>query len=151
MASSLFFPFHAFFAGRIARWLLYNPAFKGRKGLLYALLFLAGAALVHLVSERVEQPANYYNTLGANIGSTLEEMKRAYKQRSLELHPDKNRSPTAQEEFTRLREAFEVLSDATSRDRYGRFGPDYVKPTPSGDSPVIGAAVTFYGSLALWR
>ncbi len=71
---------------------------------------------------------DYYEILGVDRKASLEEIKRAYRRKAKELHPDKN--PTnkgrAEEEFKRIAEAYEVLSDQEKRmqyDRYGHAGP----------------------------
>ena len=67
--------------------------------------------------EVQEKGPNFYNILGVTRGSNPLEVKRAYKRRSLELHPDKNPSPNAVEEFDRLKSAYDVSWAA--RDRLG--------------------------------
>ncbi|KAI9916941.1 hypothetical protein PsorP6_017156 [Peronosclerospora sorghi] len=54
------------------------------------------------------QKANFYNVIGVIGDSSSADIKRAFRQRSVELHPDKNKSSTATEEFNRLRLAFDV-------------------------------------------
>ena len=49
-------------------------------------------------------------------------MKRAYRQRARELHPDTNPDPTAGERFKEVARAYEVLSDPDQRSRYDRYG-----------------------------
>ena len=55
-----------------------------------------------------ERGPNFYSVLGVTRASNPLEIKRAYKKRSLELHPDKNPSPNAVEEFDRLKSAYDV-------------------------------------------
>jgi molecular chaperone DnaJ len=71
---------------------------------------------------------DYYDVLNVTRGATAEEIKRAYRQKAKELHPDKNPKDRkkAEEEFKRATEAYEVLSDPEKRgqyDRYGHAGP----------------------------
>ncbi|UCF09787.1 MAG: molecular chaperone DnaJ [Candidatus Bipolaricaulota bacterium] len=71
---------------------------------------------------------DYYEILGVSRNATQEEIKKAYRQKAKELHPDKNPSSREQsgEEFKRVAEAYEVLADAGKRrqyDRYGHAGP----------------------------
>jgi len=68
-----------------------------------------------------------YDILGVRTGATAEEIRRGYKQRALETHPDKlDRASTAEEKeeaeqnFHKVHEAFEILSDATKRKEYDR-------------------------------
>lgn len=62
----------------------------------------------------------HYETLGVSRQATSEEIRRAYRQLALKLHPDRNRSPNAGSEFARIAEAYEVLSDRDSRATYDR-------------------------------
>jgi len=52
---------------------------------------------------------NYYRILHVTPTSTLEEIKRAYRNKAKELHPDRNKSPDAHEQFILLTEAYEYL------------------------------------------
>ena len=72
---------------------------------------------------------DYYETLGVERDAGEAEIKKAYRQRAKELHPDRNPSDRAKaaEEFKQVSEAYEVLSDPQRRaqyDRYGHAGPD---------------------------
>lgn len=53
----------------------------------------------------------YYRTLGVSSKATIEEIKRAFRQKAKELHPDKNKSPDANEQFILLTEAYECLTN----------------------------------------
>lgn len=52
---------------------------------------------------------DYYKTLGLQKGATTEAIKKAYRQLALKYHPDKNKSPGAEERFKEVAEAYEVL------------------------------------------
>ncbi len=66
---------------------------------------------------------DFYEVLGVERSATVEEIKRAYKKRAIEHHPDKNPDdPHAEERFKEASEAYAVLSDAERRSRYDRFG-----------------------------
>lgn len=54
---------------------------------------------------------NYYFILGLNIYASDAEIKRAYRKLALQFHPDKNRSPAAEEIFKEINEAYECLGD----------------------------------------
>lgn len=54
--------------------------------------------------------ADYYRILQINEGSTVAQIKIAYRTRAKQLHPDRNKSPTAHTDFILLTEAYEYLS-----------------------------------------
>ena len=60
----------------------------------------------------------YYELLGISTCCTKDEIKKAYKKRCLEVHPDVNKSEDAHEEFLKVQIAYEVLSDAKKRADY---------------------------------
>ncbi len=60
----------------------------------------------------------YYAILGIDSGCSGEEIKKAYKKRCLEVHPDVNKSEGAHESFLRVQTAYEVLSDSSKRAKY---------------------------------
>ncbi|CAL9021909.1 unnamed protein product [Prunus brigantina] len=65
----------------------------------------------------------YYDTLGVNVDATYFEIRKAYYLKATQVHPDKNLGdPKAAEEFRALGEAFQVLSDPTTRARFGKHG-----------------------------
>ena len=61
--------------------------------------------------------ADYYEMLGVARGASADEIKRAYRQRAMELHPDTNPDAGAAEEFKTLSRAYQVLSDPDQRPR----------------------------------
>ena len=67
-------------------------------------------------------PVDYYETLGVNRGANDEEIRRAFRRKAMEFHPDRNRTPGAEDKFKEINEAYQVLSDQEKRTRYDRFG-----------------------------
>ncbi len=63
-----------------------------------------------------------YQILGVERNATEAAIKKAFRHKARELHPDVNKSPNAEEEFKELNEAYDVLSDANKRAQYDRFG-----------------------------
>ena len=90
-------------------------AYPRWKGACYAILFLAIISTVHMLYENREKGPNHYNLLGVSRGTSTANLKRAYRTLSLELHPDKNKSPTAPEQFRKVKQAFDVLLNPDTR------------------------------------
>ncbi len=68
---------------------------------------------------------DYYEVLGVERGATPEEIKRAYRKKAIQYHPDKNPgNKEAEAKFKECAEAYEVLSDPEKRKRYDQFGHD---------------------------
>ncbi|MDR3143091.1 MAG: molecular chaperone DnaJ [Tannerellaceae bacterium] len=66
---------------------------------------------------------DYYEVLGVERNATLEVIKKAYRKKAIEYHPDKNPGDKAAEEkFKEAAEAYDVLSDEQKRQRYDQFG-----------------------------
>ncbi|MFV0471266.1 MAG: molecular chaperone DnaJ [Paludibacteraceae bacterium] len=66
---------------------------------------------------------DYYEILEVPKTATIEVIKKAYRQKAIQYHPDKNPGDKAAEEkFKEAAEAYEVLSDAQKRQRYDQFG-----------------------------
>ena len=58
--------------------------------------------------ENREKGPNHYPLLNVGRDCSTTTLKKAYKRLSLELHPDKNKSPTAHEDFNKLKRAYDV-------------------------------------------
>lgn len=67
---------------------------------------------------------DYYCILGIEKGASDEDIKKAYRKQALKFHPDKNKSPQAEEKFKEVAEAYEVLSDPKKREIYDQFGEE---------------------------
>lgn len=65
---------------------------------------------------------SYYDILGVKRDASETEIKKAYRQKSLKYHPDRNSSPDASERFKEIATAYEVLSDSGKREIYDRYG-----------------------------
>ena len=66
---------------------------------------------------------DYYEILGASRGASAEELKKAYRTKAKELHPDRNSdNPNAEAQFKEINEAYDVLKDADKKAAYDRYG-----------------------------
>ena len=88
------------------------PVFKSYKILYLFLLFCS------FCDGKLEP----YRILGVDRQASTQEIRKAYKNKAKEWHPDKNDSPNAQEKFMEISAAYELLSDAERRKNYDRHG-----------------------------
>ncbi len=73
---------------------------------------------------------DYYEVLGIQKDASEDEIKKAFKKKAREYHPDLHPDdPDCEEKFKEVNEAYEVLSDAEKRQRYDQFGHAGVDPS----------------------
>ncbi|HJO00399.1 MAG TPA: DnaJ C-terminal domain-containing protein [Nitrospinaceae bacterium] len=68
---------------------------------------------------------DYYSLLGVTPGTSGGDLKKAYRKKAKEFHPDRNKdNPQAEEKFKEINEAYAVLSDKKKRAQYDQFGSE---------------------------
>lgn len=73
-------------------------------------------------------PKKFYTLLGVPENATDEDIRKAYRKMALKYHPDKNKSPEAENTFKAVSEAYEVLGDKDKRNKYDKIGDIPVNP-----------------------
>ncbi|GMH56093.1 hypothetical protein TrRE_jg12840 [Triparma retinervis] len=126
------FLFYTFFVYPTTSYILKpRPSIPRSRSIIYAIAFLCLLAAVKTGLEIQDRGPNHYSILGVTRSSTPMEVKKAYKKLSLSLHPDKNPSPNAADEFAEVKASYDVLMDTEGRVVYNKFGDDGVKNNKS--------------------
>lgn len=77
--------------------------------------------------------ADYYDTLEISRTATADEIKKAYRKKAVQFHPDKNPGDAqAEKKFKEVSEAYEVLSDDKKRQIYDRHGKEGLQGAAAG-------------------
>ena len=93
---------------------------------------------------------DYYEVLGVSKNATADEIKKAYRKKAIQYHPDKNPGDKeAEEKFKEAAEAYDVLSDADKRARYDQFGHSMGPQGFGGGSGGYGSYGGFGGGMSM--
>lgn len=79
---------------------------------------------------------DYYEVLGVEKGASADEIKKAFRRLAVQHHPDKEGGDETK--FKEINEAYEVLKDASKRQRYDQFGHAGVGGASGGGNPYEG-------------
>ena len=81
---------------------------------------------------------DYYEVLEVSRNNSEEDIRKAFRKKALEYHPDRNNSPDAETKFKEINEAYQVLSDPNKRAQYDRYGHAGVRSNGGFDRPFDG-------------
>ncbi|CAN0927831.1 DnaJ protein ERDJ3A [Linum grandiflorum] len=107
-----------------------------------ALAAILGLSLILLPAQA--KTTDPYKILGVEKNASQREIQKAFHKLSLQYHPDKNKSKSAQEKFAEINNAYEILSDEEKRKNYDLYGNDQGNPGFDAGDPRRGGGYTHF-------
>lgn len=105
-------------------------------------IFVALLCLLACFEAKTIDP---YKVLGVDKNASQREIQKAFHKLSLQYHPDKNKAKGAQEKFSQINNAYEILSDEEKRKNYDMYGDEKGNPGFQGGHPGGQGGYTFTG------
>jgi molecular chaperone DnaJ len=84
---------------------------------------------------------DYYEILGIPRNSTEDDIRKAFRKKALQYHPDRNKTPGSEEKFKEINEAYQIMTDPQKRAQYDRFGHAGVTGNGISDQPFDGSDI----------
>ncbi|XP_031128517.1 dnaJ protein ERDJ3A isoform X1 [Ipomoea triloba] len=107
-----------------------------------AILFAFALSLFSIESKTLDP----YKVLGVDKNASQREIQKAFHKLSLKYHPDKNKEKGAQEKFSEINNAYDILSDEEKRKNYDLYGDEKGAPGFAGGSGGDQGGYTYFTS-----
>ncbi|KAL0450994.1 UNVERIFIED_CONTAM: DnaJ protein ERDJ3A [Sesamum latifolium] len=113
------------------------------KNRLVLALVVVGLMFILFVESKKLDP---YKVLGVDRNASQREIQKAFHKLSLQYHPDKNKNKGAQEKFSEINNAYDILSDEQKRKNYDLYGDEKGSPGFDAGGPGEHDGYTYFTS-----
>ncbi|XP_020235708.1 dnaJ protein ERDJ3A [Cajanus cajan] len=107
-------------------------------------IFVASLCFLASLSQFEAKTIDPYKVLGVDKNASQREIQKAFHKLSLQYHPDKNKAKSAQEKFSQINNAYEILSDEEKRKNYDMYGDEKGNPGFQGGHPGGQGGYTYF-------